>query len=59
MRLVDAMLRLSATDLANHLGCIHVSQLNRGLAEGRLRKPVWDDPIGQLLRERGAEHEKP
>ena len=58
MRLVDEMLRLSATDLANHLGCVHVSQLNRGLAGGHLRKPVWNDPIGQLLRERGSEHEK-
>jgi uncharacterized protein len=58
MRLVDEILRLSATDLANHLGCVHVSQLNRGFAEGRLRKPVWNDPIGMLLRERGWQHEK-
>jgi len=58
MRLVDDLLRLSATDLANHLGCIHLSQLNRAVAEGRARKPLWNDPMGKLLRERGLEHEK-
>jgi uncharacterized protein len=58
MRLVDEILRLSATDLANHLGCLHLSQLNRAAAEGRARRPMWQDPMGDLLRERGAEHEK-
>lgn len=58
MRLVDELLRLSATDLANHLGCTHLTQLSRALAEGRARKPVWNDPVGMLLRERGLEHEK-
>ncbi len=58
MRLVDELLRLSATDLANHLGCIHLSQLNRAAAQGLVRRPRWDDPLGDLLRERGHEHEK-
>ncbi|HLF10447.1 MAG TPA: TM0106 family RecB-like putative nuclease, partial [Gammaproteobacteria bacterium] len=57
MRLVDELLRLSATDLANHLGCAHLSQLSRAAAEGRARKPKWDDPVAELLRERGIEHE--
>ena len=46
MRLVDELLRLSATDLANHLGCLHLSQLNRAAAEGRAQRPKWNDPIG-------------
>jgi uncharacterized protein len=58
MRLVDELLRLSATDLANHLGCIHLSELNRAAAQGRVRRPRWDDPLGDLLRARGDEHEK-
>jgi uncharacterized protein len=58
MRLVDELLRLSATDLANHLGCIHLSQLNRAAARGLARRPRWDDPLGALLRERGDQHEK-
>ena len=57
MRLVNDLLRLSATDLANHLGCAHLSQQSRAVAEGRARKPKWHDPITALLRERGAEHE--
>ena len=58
MQLVDELLRLSATDLANHLGCIHLSQLNRAAAQGLVRRPRWNDPLGDLLRERGHENEK-
>jgi predicted RecB family nuclease len=57
MRLVDELIRLSATDLANHLGCVHLSELNRAVAEGRAERPTWRDPIGDLLRERGHQHE--
>jgi predicted RecB family nuclease len=58
MRLVDELLRLSATDLANHLGCAHLSQLNRAAAEGRAQRPKWKDPIVDLLSERGFQHER-
>ncbi|HLU05708.1 MAG TPA: TM0106 family RecB-like putative nuclease, partial [Woeseiaceae bacterium] len=57
MRLVDEFLRLSATDLANHLGCAHLTQRSLAVAEGRARKPKWKDPIADILRERGMEHE--
>ena len=57
MRLVDELLRLSATDLANHLGCVHLSRLNLALAEGRAQKPKWRDPVAELLAERGEAHE--
>lgn len=57
MRLVDQRLRLSATDLANHLGCPHLSQLDRAAAEGGAKKPKWHDPITEILRERGFAHE--
>ena len=57
MRLVAELLRLSATDLANHLGCGHLSQLDLAVAEGRAKRPHRKDPILELLTERGREHE--
>ena len=59
MRIVDELLRLSATDLANHLGCVHLSNLNLAVAQGRARRPARrDDPVTALLEERGREHER-
>ncbi|HZF27786.1 MAG TPA: TM0106 family RecB-like putative nuclease [Gammaproteobacteria bacterium] len=58
MHLVDQLLRLSATDLANHLGCVHLSRLSLALAEGRAQKPKWRDPVAELLAERGEAHER-
>ncbi|HSC16416.1 MAG TPA: TM0106 family RecB-like putative nuclease [Gammaproteobacteria bacterium] len=57
MRFVAELLRLSATDLANHLGCGHLSRLELAVAEGRERRPHRNDPIVDLLMERGREHE--
>jgi uncharacterized protein len=57
MRLVEQLLRLSATDLANHLSCTHLTRQSRAVAEGRAKKPKWHDPIADILRERGMEHE--
>jgi uncharacterized protein len=57
MRLVAELLRLSPTDLANHLGCAHLSQLDRAVAEGHVRRPHRDDPVLELLAERGRDHE--
>ena len=57
MRLVDELLQLSATDLANHLGCVHLSRLDLSVAERRAERPVRRDPIVELLTERGREHE--
>jgi len=51
-------LRLSATDIANHLSCRHLTQLDRAVAEGRLKAPAWRDPSLELLRERGLIHER-
>lgn len=57
MRLVKDLLRLSATDLANHLSCGHLSQRSRAVAEGRAQKPKWHDPVAAILQQRGIEHE--
>jgi len=49
---------LAATDLSNHLSCHHLTQLNRQVAQNILSKPSWHDPMMDVLRDRGMEHEK-
>src|SRR5262249_4556040 len=58
MRQDGGSLRLSATDLANHLACLHLSHLDRAEARGRLRPPDYYDPDAAVLRERGSAHEE-
>ena len=57
MRQADNQLRLSATDLANHLGCRHLTALDIQASYGQLAPPVWRDPILEVLQERGFRHE--
>ena len=52
------VLRLAATDVANHLACRHLTQLDRAVAEGRRKAPAWRDPGLALLQERGLRHER-
>ena len=58
MRLIDGHLRLTATDLVNHLACIHLSHLDYEVAIGQREPPVVDDPVVQLLQAKGAAHEE-
>ncbi|MFQ5488783.1 MAG: hypothetical protein ACE5ET_10125, partial [Gammaproteobacteria bacterium] len=53
----DDRLVLSATDLVRHLGCAHLTQLDRDVAEGRREKPDWKDPRLEMLQQRGLDHE--
>jgi predicted RecB family nuclease len=57
MRNVDDRLELSASDLANHLGCRHLTQLDLLVAKGILAPPRWRDPTLDLLQQRGLELE--
>lgn len=50
-------LKLAATDLANHLGCRHLTQLARLVASGELKRPFWHDPALEVLIKRGHDHE--
>ena len=52
------VIRLSATDLANHLGCRHLTGLDRSAARGEIKPPYWQDPMLDALRERGLVHER-
>ena len=53
MRIRPDRLELSASDLANHLGCHHLTQLDLAVAEGNLAAPKWRDPASEVLQERG------
>ena len=57
MKLLDGTIRLSASDLANHLGCRHLTMLNRALAEKRIAPPPQRADL-TLLRDLGDRHEQ-
>jgi predicted RecB family nuclease len=50
-------IRLSATDLANHLACHHLTSLDVAVAVGTRSAPIWYAPDLWVLRERGLAHE--
>jgi predicted RecB family nuclease len=58
MQLANGQLRLSASDLSNHVGCRHLTRLNLRVAHGELKAPVRRDIRLDALRERGADHEE-
>ena len=58
MRSVGDRLELSASDLASHLGCRHLTQLDLLVAKGRLTPPRWRDPALDVLQQRGLELER-
>ena len=58
MRLQDGTIRLSATDLSNHLGCRHLTCLDLAVARGEIDAPAYTDPALEALQERGYQHER-
>lgn len=57
MKIVDDELHLSATDLARHLGCAHLAELEQLAAAKKLERPHRHDPMREVLEKRGLEHE--
>src|SRR5262244_1860905 len=51
-------IRLSASDLSNHLACNHLTSLDLSVALGERNPPSWKSPDLWVLQERGFEHEK-
>ena len=47
-----------ATDLTNFLACRHLIALERLAAHRLAKRPFFDDPMLEILRERGLEHER-
>jgi uncharacterized protein len=58
MKLTGDGIRLSATDLAHHLACRHLTSLDLAAARGELSPPRWQDPDLDVLELRGFEHER-
>ncbi|MEQ9337292.1 MAG: hypothetical protein RJQ03_08875 [Miltoncostaeaceae bacterium] len=55
----DGTLLLAATDLTDHLACEHLTEQRRRQAVGERGKPhAWEDAHGDLIRERGEQHER-
>lgn len=57
MRRVGDSLILSATDLSSFLVCRHRTGLDLAVAHNAIARPSSDDPLANVLRARGAEHE--
>ena len=57
MKLLSEKVRLSATDLSNHLACHHLRTLDLKVARGERKAPEWADPHTAVIRELGLRHE--
>lgn len=53
MRMIHGEFELSASDLANHLACRHLTALDLAVAKGTINLPAWRDPMLAVLQERG------
>ena len=58
MRSHDGILHFSATDLAGHLSCAHLTAMDTAVARGARDKPKRWDPLLDILRARGSLHEE-
>ena len=58
MKKTEEGFQLSPSDLSNHLGCAHLTQLNLAAVEGKIQKPKWLDPSLAVMQERGLQFEK-
>ncbi|HEY6341728.1 MAG TPA: TM0106 family RecB-like putative nuclease [Bryobacteraceae bacterium] len=57
MNIRQSVLTVSATDLANHLSCPHLTTLDLRLTRGEIAEPAWQNPHLRALQQRGLEHE--
>lgn len=57
MKLSAKTIRLSATDLGNHLACRHVTALDLRVARGEKQEPAWAAPDLAVIQQLGQQHE--
>jgi predicted RecB family nuclease len=57
MKISTGQVRLSASDLSNHLACRHVTTLDLEVARGRRAAPDWAAPDLKVIQELGLRHE--
>src|SRR5215470_14494968 len=58
MKSVGKKIRLSATDLSNHLACRHLTNLDLQVARGERPAPEIAAPDLKVIQELGLRHEK-
>jgi len=58
MKTDSARIRLSASDLSNHLACHHLTSLDLSVAVGARPAPEWKSPDLWVFQQRGMEHEQ-
>jgi predicted RecB family nuclease len=58
MKSVGQQIRLSGSDLSNHLACRHLTTLDLQVAQGARTAPNWADPNLAIILERGDRHQK-
>jgi predicted RecB family nuclease len=57
MKASTTSLRLSATDLSNHLACRHLTSLDLSVARGLRKAPEWRAPDLYVIQQLGLRHE--
>ena len=57
MKAISGTIRLSASDLSNHLACHHLTSLDLAVSLGARGEPRWHSPDAKVLQERGMAHE--
>ena len=58
MRVTEKLVRLSATDLSNHLACRHLTTLDLQVVHGKRPAPKITAPDLKVIQELGLRHEK-
>jgi uncharacterized protein len=58
MKSLGKQIRLSATDLSNHLACRHLTNLDLQVARGERSAPDYAAPDLKVIQELGLRHEK-
>jgi len=58
MKIVNDKIILAPTDLSNHLGCAHLTELDRQVLLKKRDKPEFNNPSLKALAERGLAHEQ-
>jgi len=57
MKITSKQVRLSATDLSNHLACRHLTNLDLAVAHGEREAPKWAAPDLVVIQQLGLRHE--
>ena len=57
MKRTSTGIRLSASDLSNHLACRHLTTLDLAVLAGKCPAPAWNSPDAWVLQQRGIAHE--